>query len=147
MLACTCRVDCGPLTFSRQRSRFCLSFSFRTLMTILCLAPLVTFCWGGKKKKKMEMQIVDLTVLKASRGPLSSSRCFCRNQVRRRDSAAPGGSLQLPAVNFSCILCFRRTLHLRARLLSLRIQSHASAHVLSQKKTETRLRVACFHLS
>lgn len=76
-------------------------------MTILCLAPLVTFCWGGGKKKKMEMQIVDLTVLKASRGPLSSSRCFCRNQVRRRDSAAPGGSLQLPAVNFSCILCFR----------------------------------------
>lgn len=33
------------LTFSRLRSRFCLSLSFRMLITILCLAPLVTFCW------------------------------------------------------------------------------------------------------
>lgn len=33
------------LTFSRLRSRFCLSLSFSMLITILCLAPLVTFCW------------------------------------------------------------------------------------------------------
>lgn len=36
------------LTFSRLRSRFCLSLSFRMLITILCLAPLVTFC--GRKQ-------------------------------------------------------------------------------------------------
>lgn len=52
--------DCCTLTFSRLRSRCCLSFSFRILITILCLAPLVTFCW---QKKKTE--ILSLTVWKS----------------------------------------------------------------------------------
>lgn len=41
------------LTFSRLRSRFCRSLSFWMLMTILCLAPLVTFC--GRKDSRVKL--------------------------------------------------------------------------------------------
>lgn len=39
------------LTLSKDLSRFCISFSFWILMTILCLAPLVTFCKEEKQHK------------------------------------------------------------------------------------------------